>query len=135
MPASVTARKENVELLRCLLMALIVLGHCRRYSIFPMSVCKVQLPDRLDKTGAFLAPSMFGVYLLHETTAFGHELFRVPQRWMAAHLNLPAPVVIIISAVMTFFLCVAVDLVRRFMASLFMSRLRFLSNMKGRGAR
>lgn len=34
MPASVTARKANVELLRCLLMALIVLGHCRHYGDF-----------------------------------------------------------------------------------------------------
>ena len=98
-------------------------------------VRKVYLPVRLGTTAAFLALPMFGVYLPHETTAFGHELFRVPQSWMAAHLNLPASAVIIISAVMTFFLCVAVDLVRRFMAGLFMSRLRLLSNMKGRGAR
>lgn len=81
------------------------------------------------------SPTTWSVALPHETTAFGHELFRVPQSWMAAHLNLPALAVIIISAVMTFFLCVAVDLVRRFMAGLFMSRLRLLSNMKGRGAR
>lgn len=76
-------------------------------------VRKVHLPAWLDKTASFLAPSMFGVYLLHETTAFGHEIFRVPQSWMVTHWQLPSGVVILLSAMITFVACVVVDLMRR----------------------
>lgn len=78
-------------------------------------VRKVQLPVWLDRVVSFLAPSMFGVYLLHETTVFGHNLFRIPQAWMQAHWNMPAFFVIVISAVFTFCVGVCVDLCRRWM--------------------
>lgn len=74
---------------------------------------KVRIPVCIEKTAAFLAPSMFGVYLLHETTAFGHEIFRVPQSWMVAHSHLPQFMVVLLSAILTFIVCVAIDMLRR----------------------
>ena len=78
-----------------------------------MFVRKVKLPVWIERVAAFFAPSMFGVYLLHDTTSFGHELFRQPQSWMVAHWQLPIGVAILLSAMATFAVCVLVDLMRR----------------------
>lgn len=87
-------------------------------------VRKVNLPDWAGRAASFLAPSMFGVYLLHETTAFGHELFRVPQSWMLAHSYLPPAIIILLSAFATFGIGVALDLVRRLLVRFVTARIQ-----------
>ena len=76
-------------------------------------VQRVRIPEWLGKVATFCAPSMFGIYLLHDTTSFGHEIFRIPERWLAAHTALHPAIIVILAAVWTFVFCLAVDLVRR----------------------
>lgn len=67
---------------------------------------------RGDKIISVIAPSMFGVYLLHDTTSFGSLLYRVPEAYLAG-LGCPIWVAILLSATLTFLVCVAVDICRR----------------------
>lgn len=76
-------------------------------------VYHVKVPAWLGKIATFCAPSMFGVYLLHDTTSFGHEIFRVPERWLAANTALHPALIILLAAVWTFAFCLMVDLARR----------------------
>lgn len=80
-----TKRLDSIELLRCVLMFLII------------------------------GPSMFGVYLMHTTTSFGELLYVCPQKWLMAHVSLHPALVVFLSAVVCFVLCVGADVLRRFL--------------------
>lgn len=45
-------------------------------------VVKVRVPHWLGRVCGFLAPSMFGVYLMHTVTSFGELLYVYPQKWL-----------------------------------------------------
>lgn len=72
----------------------------------------VRIPSWLGRLGVLAAPSMFGVYLLHETTSFGREFFRRPYGIFVDSGCSPG-VAVFLSAVVCFVLCVSLDCVRR----------------------
>lgn len=77
-------------------------------------VWHVRVPDWLGRVVSFCAPSMFGIYLLHETTSFGSWFYKIPQKWMADAWGLHPVWSILLSAVVAFGVCLAIDLCRRF---------------------
>ena len=78
-------------------------------------VTKVHLPKWVGNVCCFLGPSMFGVYLMHTTTSFGELLYVCPQKWLMAHVSLHPALVVFLSAVVCFVLCVGADVLRRFL--------------------
>lgn len=74
---------------------------------------RVGVPNRMSRLVAFLAPSMFGVYLLHDTTSFGKMLYICPQKWLAANSTLHPIAIIFTSAIICFVICFVADVVRR----------------------
>lgn len=77
----------------------------------------VRFPDWLGRLGVFAAPAMFGVYLIHETTSFGRELYGQPLRYFG-ECGMPPVLSIFLSAACCFGVGVVVDLVRSFGARL-----------------
>ena len=75
-------------------------------------VKKLKLPDWLAKASIFLAPSMFSVYLLHICNCthlmWSFEVYCVDS------LKMPLYVMFTVTAIVTFVVSLAVDLVRRF---------------------
>lgn len=86
-------------------------------SVLIVFVRYVRIPALLGRLGIFAAPSMFGVYLLHETTSFGREFFRRPYGILVDSGCSPG-VAVLLSAVICFGICVVVDLVRRLLTRL-----------------
>lgn len=84
----------------------------------------VRVPNWLGRACVFMGPSMFGVYLLHDATPWGAEMYRRPEQWLDAG-GLNPILVVFICAVLTFAACLCMDLLRRAM-------LRLLVKMKGR---
>lgn len=75
----------------------------------------------------FLAPSMFGVYLLHDTTSFGHRIFQIPQEWLRDNTSLSIATVITVSAFVVFAAGLLIDLTRRIgLALLFRDKINTL---------
>ena len=95
-------------------------------SIVILFVRKVNLPLWLNRGSAFLAPSMFGVYLLHDTTSFGHTMIQASQAWLQNKTFLGVSTVIVLSAMIVFALGIAVDLFRRAGVALFRNKLNAL---------
>lgn len=79
----------------------------------------IRVPSWLGKIAAFCGPSMFGVYLLHDTTSFGHLIFQQPEAWLATHTGLHPILVVSLAALFTFVVCLSVDLLRRGCVSFF----------------
>ena len=75
-------------------------------------VKKLKLPDWLAKASIFLAPSMFSIYLLHICNCthlmWSFEVYCVDT------LKMPLYVMFTLTAIVTFFVSLAVDLARRF---------------------
>lgn len=71
----------------------------------------VRVPAWLGRICVWMAPSMFGVYLLHEVTSFGKAFHRVPVQFLA-DAGLPPALVIIVSAGICFCICLFVDQIR-----------------------
>lgn len=78
----------------------------------------VSLGPLLSRFVIFLSPSMFGVYLLHETTSFGRLLYQIPQEWLNTKTVIPASIAVVASALFAFVLCTILDLGRRFFVRL-----------------
>ena len=72
----------------------------------------VKVPSWLGKLCVWAAPSMFSVYLLHETTSFGKMLHRIPVEWMAQS-GCGAAVCLLGGTVACFAACLAIDSARR----------------------
>ncbi len=74
---------------------------------------KLHVPTRLAKVAAFLGPSMFGIYLFHES-AFGSQLYRIPMAYITEHwTGLPNAVNILLCVLITSTTSLGVDLLRR----------------------
>ena len=76
---------------------------------------RVYVPEWLSRVVTVISPSMFGVYLMHHTTSFGRLLYRIPQEWLMAQVSLHPALVVFLSAVVCFVLCVGADVLRRFL--------------------
>ncbi len=71
-------------------------------------------PKGLARVCTFLGPSMFSVYLIHEAP-IGKYLYRIPETLLPEVVPvIPTWAVILISTLLTFTLCVLIDLCRRF---------------------
>lgn len=81
-------------------------------------VWHVKVPSWLGRACAWIAPSMFGVYLMHNETYGGKELFRVPTR-MLCDAGLHPFFALVIAALFAFCACICIDLARRMMVEAF----------------
>ena len=87
----------------------------------------VKFPAWVSRSSAFLAPSMFGVYLLHNV-AIGYENYAHWQQLTCRSLGgAPGPIVVILFAVMVFVGCLVFDLICRVAVELLV---RFSRRMK-----
>lgn len=74
---------------------------------------KLRLPEWLSKVACFLAPSMFGVYLIHESPIQG-LFYKVPMLWLSDNCPwMPTAVILLGCAAFTFAVSLGVDLLRR----------------------
>lgn len=73
----------------------------------------IHVPERVGKVVRFIGPSMFGIYLCHDTTSFGTLIYRIPETWLVQNTALHPVIIIPICAVGTFLACLSVDLLRR----------------------
>lgn len=73
----------------------------------------VRFPNWVCRLFSFFAPSMFGVYLLHDVIHFGHSFVGL-QNWFAVKLPVHPIGNVFLSAFITFIVCLGVDLLRRF---------------------
>lgn len=73
----------------------------------------VKCPNWLGRLCVRLAPSMFGIYLLHEPSCFGRIFHRVPLQFLVERGFSPE-LAILIAAVACFVICFLLDLVRRY---------------------
>lgn len=72
----------------------------------------VHIRGRLATAFRYIAPSMFGIYLLHETTSFGKLLYKPLQYRLSTVVDSPL-LIILLTGVSTFVICLCVDMVRR----------------------
>lgn len=73
----------------------------------------VRPPRWVTRAACFLGPSMFGVYLFHESPLRVY-LYKAPEAWLAAHCPwLPTAAILVACAGLTFATGLCVDLVRR----------------------
>lgn len=86
------------------ILAIAVLVYFARY---------VNVSGRFATLVRFCSPSMFAIYLLHDTTSFGSLIYRAPETWLAANTSLHPSLIIFLCAVLTFIVCLAADTVRR----------------------
>lgn len=89
----------------------------------------VKIPNKLSKIVTVCSPAMFGIYLLHEVTSFGRKLYTIPEQWLSSYTNIHPCFIVLISAVLVFFGCLVIEIVRR----LVVGRVRFLVSVS-RGA-
>lgn len=75
-----------------------------------------------------MTPLMFGVYMMHEGTEVGRMLYIIPQHYMLSSTSLSPLLIIPISAVICFMLCIVIDCVRRFLIRYFSSYLICMAN-------
>ena len=67
----------------------------------------------LGRVACFLGPSMFGIYLLHESRLQVY-LYQRPEAWMSAHFpQLPSVLIVLAAALLCFTITLSVDLLRR----------------------
>lgn len=102
----------------------LVLGNSRTDYIAPYTIAMslalfilferfIVLPQGLCRLCVWMAPSMFGVYLLHGPTSFGKLFHRVPLQFLVERGFSPE-LAIVIAAVVCFVICLALDLMRRY---------------------
>lgn len=72
----------------------------------------LRFPNWMVRMSSWMAPSMFGIYLLHEVCCFGRSLFRFPLNALTGR-GMPPFVAVITSACFCFVACLGVDILRR----------------------
>ena len=72
----------------------------------------IRLPACVGRLAVWAAPSMFGVYLIHEVSSYGQFLHRVPSRWLSS-LGLSPWLCVLGAALFCFVLCIVLDALRR----------------------
>ena len=78
---------------------------------------RAQFPRPLQKIGKFLAPSMFMVYLLHDGQGGGgviSSIYSSFELMLVDKCGLPMMISILTTTLSVYFVCLAVDLLRRF---------------------
>lgn len=93
----------------------------------------VKVPIAIGHIFSFLAPSIFGVYLFHEVTGFGHDLILGSQRRMASMGDIHPLFGILTATVFVFCLGLIVDSLRRLLLLPVKHRLFLLLERLDRG--
>ena len=75
-------------------------------------VWHVRIPSWLGRVSAWLAPSMFGVYLIHDVTYGGRDLYRIPTR-LLCDAGIHPFAALVAASVIAFAACNGIDLCRR----------------------
>lgn len=75
----------------------------------------------MERVVTSVSPLMFGVYIIHNTTSFGSLLYRVPQDWLVNVCNWHPMLIVLISAVFCFAICIMVEAMRRLICYRFSS--------------
>ena len=114
----------------------VVLGKARTDYIAPHTVAMalallvffdkhIHFPQWIARACVWMAPSMFGVYLLHGLTSFGKQLHRVPLKFFIERGMNPS-LAILGAALACFAICLMLDVIRRWLtkiiSSLFFTR-------------
>lgn len=73
----------------------------------------VTISERFANIVRFCSPSMFAIYLIHDTTSFGKLFYIIPEEWLLLHTSLHPAVIILICSVLTYCICLAIDIIRR----------------------
>ncbi len=73
----------------------------------------VRMPEWLNKVAAFVGPSTFGMYLLHDTTSFGRLIYQIPEQYLETNTTLHPTLIIIICAIVTYIIALCIDIIRR----------------------
>lgn len=71
----------------------------------------LKIPKIVGAMAQKMAPLMFGVYIIHEATGIGRMIYKLPQQW-AANSNVHPILIIFASALLTYFMCIALELLR-----------------------
>lgn len=80
--------------------------------VLMLFVWHVNFPDWVKRFCTAIGPSMFGIYLMHEVMHNGRLIYRIPQGWLYSRGLSPLGCVIL-TAISTFLICLAVDTIRR----------------------
>ena len=89
----------------------------------------VQIRGRLATAFRYMAPSMFGIYLLHETTSFGKLLYKPLQYRLSTVIDSPL-FIILLTGVSTFLIGLCVDIFRRALMGLLLRGLQRIQTLK-----
>ena len=73
----------------------------------------VRVPGWLSKVCSYVGPSTFGIYLIHDVMPVGKHLYWIPERYLYESLGWHPTACIVLSAIITFVLCLMIDSVRR----------------------
>ena len=95
---------------------------------FLIFVWHINIPKWLGRFCLFLGPSMFVVYLIHDVTHIGRLLYIIPQKWMYERTSIHPFFIVLISALLAFFICLTIDLVRRLLVAGFLKSLENISS-------
>lgn len=77
----------------------------------------IRVPKWLGNICSFVSPSIFAVYLIHDVLPDGKLLYILPEKWLMTYTAIHPLGIIMISAILTFLLCVIMDLPRRCVCS------------------
>jgi hypothetical protein len=69
--------------------------------------------NRMGKYLAWITPSLFSIYLLHSRQAFGFEIINKYETYLVAQ-GIPLFAVYMIMTIAVFFICLMIDIPRRF---------------------
>lgn len=69
----------------------------------------IKVPERLGRMAAFCAPSMFGVYVMSDTTAFGPKIYQYMQNLCPYKGGV---IWVLLTALVTYTVCLLFDLMR-----------------------
>lgn len=89
----------------------------------------VQIRGHLATAFRCMAPSMFGIYLLHETTSFGKLLYKPLQYRLSTVVDNPL-LIILLTGVSTFLIGLCVDMFRRVLMGLLLRGLQRIYAVK-----
>ena len=73
----------------------------------------VRVPGWLSKVCRYVGTSTFGIYLIHDVMPLGKHLYWIPERYLYESLGAHPTVCIVLSAIITFVMCLMIDSVRR----------------------
>lgn len=81
-----------------------------------------RIPDWIGRICVWAAPSMFGVYLIHEVSSYGKMFHRMPVEWLLNHGTSPA-ISIFCGAAFCFLICLMLEWTRSTIVSFVQKRM------------